>query len=1298
MACLWLPAFLMAQTIVTNPAPCLVTNLYSGPRSERINIVVLGDGYASNHLDTFEADVSNMVVNVLFKIEPYASYRSYFNVFSIRTASLEEGADIPSSNLYHDTYFNCTYGWNGIDRLLTVSNAAPIVDLLAQWLPDYNTVIMLVNDTRYGGSGGNRVTGGLAVTSKHNAYEYVVRHEMGHSLGDLKDEYDDATPGYVPFEAVNCTAETNRNLIKWRVWIKNATPVPTPEVASHDAVAGLFEGCMYTSSGWYRPHYDSLMNGSSRNVGQINIDQLIKKFYNRTPDHIESFQSYSPADTNLTVNGVTPLRFFVSPMLPSLGALSVQWYLDGAALPGCVESNLLLSSFDLGDGNHVVSNVVSDPTLMVRIYTNSSFPANPLTKSAAWNVTVANQPASNSPGELEFAAGSYSINKAQGAITVSVVRSLSATSAVSVAYATADGSAVAGINYLDRDGTLSFPDGVFTNRIIVPILNNAAVESNKTFTVSLSNPAGGAWLGPCSNTTVTIMDFNSPVVLTQNFNSSVYLPDGWSSEFVEGTIAWNVHTNYGRSSSHCARLYSDYYCDHKTKLITPPLDFGSRTNNAVLSFLLWMDSVEGLFVDELRIFYKTGTTNAWTLAAEYTYTNVYIWTAHSLALPDVGGNYYLAFEANSKDGLGLRLDDISITASNSLINADTNAPSQPANLILAACSSNSFSISWNASTDNGGVVVYYLFRNAAYAGYTTNCSYNYAGLAADTVCSNWVVARDLAGNTSPPSAMLVITTLHDVAENAPGITANPQSLSVTAGASAVFSVSATGSSPLCHFWMKNAVLVSDSGRVGGSRTSFLTISPVEPADAGNYSVLVTNMAGVTTSAVAVLTINDSPALTVPASPAEIAASDGTYSNKVKISWSVASTAVGYTIWRNAADDSAAAMNIGSASGADFDDTDTAPGVTNYYWVKATNAAGSSGFSSSDMGWRAAAAIAPATYLDPPTHVSASDGAYTDKVAVTWNTVSGASAYQVWRAPKNNVGAAVNLGNATMPSHDDNSSAVRAATMYYYWVKAWNSVATSEFSKVDSGFCRLSDSVQIISGQPIVGDYDGDNRADPAVYDLTSGRLFVWLSSEEYFLVAPVATFQVSVGDLPVTGDFDGDGLADPGVFNRATGSWYVWLSSASYYRAGPVLCGQDANDIPVPADYDGDRKTDPAIYQASDGGWHVWLSSAGYIKVGPFPFRQSFADIPAPGQFDIDHLADPAVYQQTSGAWYIWASSAGYVPVGPVILTTADDHLPVPADYDGDGLCDPAAYVPAMGKWRLWMSSANYALTEIELK
>ena len=377
-----------AQTLVTNPPPFLTTNICTGPTSQRLNIVVLGDGYTSNQIALFQTHVTNVVVTSLFNKEPYNAYSSYFNVFSIFATSLQEGSDHPESSAYQDTYFDSTYNSYGIQRLLTIQQPDRVYTLLFEFVPDYNIVIVIVNDAIYGGSGG-----AFAVTSINNIGPDIIFHELGHSFSGLADEYDEYTPGYSAYERVNCTAQTNRTQIKWATWINEDTPVPTPKTDEYANVAGLFEGCMYTSIGWYRPHFNSFMRSLGRPTGQINSDQIVKTFYQTSPDHIDLFVSFAPTNRIWNIGGVTNLEFMVSPMQPVSHNLAVAWYLDGTNLTSQIESNLVLSSYEIGNGIHSVSNCVSDPTPLVRIYVNDFFPVNPLAKSIFWTLDISNQTA-----------------------------------------------------------------------------------------------------------------------------------------------------------------------------------------------------------------------------------------------------------------------------------------------------------------------------------------------------------------------------------------------------------------------------------------------------------------------------------------------------------------------------------------------------------------------------------------------------------------------------------------------------------------------------------------------------------------------------------------------------------------------------------------------------------------------------------------------------------------------------------------------------------------------------------------
>jgi beta-glucanase (GH16 family) len=96
----------------------------------------------------------------------------------------------------------------------------------------------------------------------------------------------------------------------------------------------------------------------------------------------------------------------------------------------------------------------------------------------------------------------------EGSDAVIPVRlSTAPTSDVTVDFATADGTAVAGTDYTATSGTLTFAAGVRDAQIVVPTTADDTVDGNRTFTVALSG-AAGATLG-AATTTVTVRDDDS---------------------------------------------------------------------------------------------------------------------------------------------------------------------------------------------------------------------------------------------------------------------------------------------------------------------------------------------------------------------------------------------------------------------------------------------------------------------------------------------------------------------------------------------------------------------------------------------------------------------------------------------------------------------------------------------------------------------------------------------------------------------------------------------------------------------
>jgi hypothetical protein len=106
---------------------------------------------------------------------------------------------------------------------------------------------------------------------------------------------------------------------------------------------------------------------------------------------------------------------------------------------------------------------------------------------------------------VQFSTATTSISETAGSVVITVTRA-GGLGPFSVHYATADGTARAGTDYLAASNTLNFAAGDISKTIAVTILNDAVADASETFSLSLSSPTGGAVLGTQSTSTVTVID------------------------------------------------------------------------------------------------------------------------------------------------------------------------------------------------------------------------------------------------------------------------------------------------------------------------------------------------------------------------------------------------------------------------------------------------------------------------------------------------------------------------------------------------------------------------------------------------------------------------------------------------------------------------------------------------------------------------------------------------------------------------------------------------------------------------
>jgi IgA peptidase M64/S-layer family protein len=374
------PKTLLLLFFLTVPAAAQAepfeTIINNGNPLNRVDIVVVGDGYTAGQIAQYRLDVQNFFAGV-FAQEPYKEYQRYFNVHRIDVISMQSGADHPdrTPQVFVNTAFDATYNCGNIQRLICV-NSTKVFNVVNSSTPSTayrDVVVVIVNDPEYGGSGG-----GVSVASVHEAAVELVLHEVGHSFGLLADEYAGGGPSCnssVEPSAPNATKQTSRNLIKWNHWIDASTPIPT--LTTTPGVPGLYEGSQYCDTGLYRPTFDSKMRSLGPPFEQINTEQHVKRIYN----FVSPIDSSSPAGGTVSITTAGIRQLSVTTPQPFTHTLGVTWFVDGVQRATGTTFNL--DPATLTAGGHTVEARIVDSTPMVR-----SDPMQLLSENRTWNVNV----------------------------------------------------------------------------------------------------------------------------------------------------------------------------------------------------------------------------------------------------------------------------------------------------------------------------------------------------------------------------------------------------------------------------------------------------------------------------------------------------------------------------------------------------------------------------------------------------------------------------------------------------------------------------------------------------------------------------------------------------------------------------------------------------------------------------------------------------------------------------------------------------------------------------------------------
>lgn len=369
----------MVQGLIVPAGSDYTTIIENGPSANRIDLVCVGDGYLQSELDEYAIHVDEAIVDLL-AIEPFTTYSSYFNVHRVDVVSNESGVDHdPTYPIWRDTALGMGYWCGGTERALCVDVAAALAH--AASAPDADQVFAVANSEKYGGVG--YTSSDLATFAGANSVAaQIAIHELGHSLGDLADEYDygggvNWTGGEVPEPNVSImdAAEMATNGGKWAAWLGE-------NQAEFDGLVDCYEGARYYQQGIFRPSNNSMMRALARPFNMPSVEALI----------IEMYQIVRPIDdstpTTQTLQGDETV--WVEPLRPLDHDLSIQWVLDGAPIDGATGETLDLSTLGLDPGTYSLRVRVRDNTEWVR---NEQARTQWMTQSLQWNVEVPALPA-----------------------------------------------------------------------------------------------------------------------------------------------------------------------------------------------------------------------------------------------------------------------------------------------------------------------------------------------------------------------------------------------------------------------------------------------------------------------------------------------------------------------------------------------------------------------------------------------------------------------------------------------------------------------------------------------------------------------------------------------------------------------------------------------------------------------------------------------------------------------------------------------------------------------------------------
>ena len=276
-----------------------IVTLQSATRGKGVNLVFLGDGYNAKEVSegTYMKDIKEAVEHY-FNIEPYKTYRDYFNVYTGIAVSPESGIGGINTIIYNR--FNTTAkggvtlgGRNGESDDKMILEYACMAPTVSENNIGETLVVIIPNTSDYGGICYMYDDGSAIAYCPKSDYGYpldfrgVIQHEAGgHGFGKLGDEYIYHNAFIDACSCSCCPHVLEFNAAKAKGWYPNLSlsgkmnEVPWSHLIFHDKykqIVDIFEGGFMHTRGVYRSEQNSCMNNDIPYYSTISREAIVKR-------------------------------------------------------------------------------------------------------------------------------------------------------------------------------------------------------------------------------------------------------------------------------------------------------------------------------------------------------------------------------------------------------------------------------------------------------------------------------------------------------------------------------------------------------------------------------------------------------------------------------------------------------------------------------------------------------------------------------------------------------------------------------------------------------------------------------------------------------------------------------------------------------------------------------------------------------------------------------------------------------------------------------------------------------------